>query len=163
MDVRRVANKVIRTEVVTDNVLNGWDDYADLLLLASIAETKQPTARKRWEEAMRMWDGKGFMDAAARHDSRYSNYKLGLALLAARHLSPPASPPQELIDRLLGIQDESGGWTTDYDARGKRIGLASVETTCLSILGLEALVEYQKSPTSGGPAEQRGGQGVRLQ
>jgi hypothetical protein len=144
MDVRHVANKVIRTEVVTDSVLNSWEDYADLLLLASIAETNRPAARKRWEDAMRMWDGKGFMDAAARHDSRYSTYKLALALLAAGHLSPPATPPQELIDRLLSMQDGSGGWITDYDATGKKIGLANVETTCLSILGLEALIGHKQ-------------------
>ena len=147
MDVRRVANKLIRTEVATDSVLNSWEDYADLLLMVSITETNQPTARKRWEDAMRMWDGKGFMDAAAQHGSRYSTYKLGLALIAAAHLSPPATPVQALIDRLLGMQDKSGGWTTDYDATGKKIGLANVETTCLSILGLEALVGHPQSPT----------------
>jgi hypothetical protein len=92
-----------------------------------------------------MWDGKGFMDAAAQHDHRYSTYKLGLALLAAGHLSPQANPPQELIDRLLVMQDESGGWITDYDATGKKIGLANVETTCLSILGLEAFIGAKQS------------------
>ena len=147
IDIRRVANKVIRTEVVTDRVLTGWEDYADLLLLASIAERNQPTARKRWDAAMRMWDGKGFMDAAAQHDHRYSTYKLGLALGAASHLSPPAAPPQELIDLLLAMQVGSGGWITDYDATGKRIGLANVETTCLSILGLEALIGDKQAST----------------
>jgi len=30
------------------------------------------------------------------------------------------------------------GWITDYDAMGRTIGLANVETTCMAILGLEA-------------------------
>lgn len=137
-DVRRVGNKIIRTEVVTDRVLEGWQAYADLLLLASIAEASQPAARQHWEAAVRMWDGKGFLDAAARHDRRHATYKLGLALLAAARLSPPAQPPPGLLDRLLALQDSSGGWITDYDATGKKIGLANVETTCLVILGLEA-------------------------
>ena len=95
---------------------------------------------------MRMWDGKGFLDAAARHDQRYSTYKLGLALLAASHLSPPAEPPQGLLDKLLALQDDSGGWITDYDATGKKLGVANVETTCLTILGIEAFTGHKQSP-----------------
>jgi hypothetical protein len=146
IDVRRAANKLIRTEVVTDRVLDGWEDYADLLLLASIAETNRPAARKHWGAAMQLWDGNGFLDAAARYDHRYATYKLGLALLAASRLSPPAAPPPGLVDRLLSMQDDSGGWITDYDATGKKIGLANVETTCLSILGLETLPEFGQHP-----------------
>jgi hypothetical protein len=136
-DVRRVDDKLIRTEVATDRVLEGWQGYADLLLLACIAEKHPPAARKYWEAAMRLWDGKGFLDAAARHDHRYSTYKLGLALVAGRRLSPPCSPPAGLRARLLSLQDECGGWVTDYDAAGRKIGVANVETTCLAILGLE--------------------------
>lgn len=146
-DVRRVASQIIRTETVTDRALNDWGDYADLLLLASIAETNQPMARKHWEAAIRMWDGQGFMDAAAQHDHRYSTYKLGLAPLAASHLSPPANPSRELVNRLLAMQDDSGGWVTDYDATGRKIGLPNVETTCLAILGLEAFIGHKQSPT----------------
>jgi hypothetical protein len=143
MDVRRTTNKVLRTEIVTGSVMEGWKEYADLLLLACIAEGSQPAARQNWDAAMRLWDGKGFLDAAARHDQRYSTYKLGLALLAANHLSPPINPPSGLVDRVLALQDNSGGWITDYDASGKRIGLANVETTCLIILGVEAYAKNQ--------------------
>ncbi len=143
LEVRRATNKVIRTEVATERVLTGWEEYADLLLLACIAERSEPAARKYWEAALRLWDGKGFLDAAARHDQRYATYKLGLALLAARRLSPPAEPPQGLLDRLLSLQNTSGGWVTDYDAAGKPMGLANVETTCLSILGIEGLTSYK--------------------
>ena len=138
IDVRRTGNKVIRTEVVTSAELDGWTQYADLLLWACIAEPNRPAARQHWDAAMQLWDGKGFLDAAARHYQRYSTYKLGLALFAASRLSPPAKPPDGLLDKLLSLQDDSGGWITDYDATGTRIGLANVETTCLSILGIEA-------------------------
>jgi hypothetical protein len=152
-DVRRVDDKLIRTEVVTDRVLEGWQEFADLLLLACIAEKDQPAARKYWEAAMRLWDGKGFLDAAARHDHRYSTYKLGLALVAGRRVSPPCRPPAGLMARLLWLQDECGGWITDYDAAGKPIGVANVETTCLAILGLEeGLFQGETGP---GPLYQR--------
>jgi len=144
MEVRRIADKVIRTEVVTDRILDGWEDYADLLLLACIAEKDQPAARQHWEAATRLWDGKGFLDAAAKHDPRYSTYKLSLALLAASHLSPPAKLPRGLLDRVLALQDDSGGWITDYDATGKKIGLANVETTCLVILGIETFNAHRQ-------------------
>jgi hypothetical protein len=145
-DVRRAGNKVIRTEVATGQLFDGWEQYADLLFLACLTEKNQTAARQHWEAAMRMWDGKGFLDAAARHDQRYSTYKLGLALLAASHLSPPAEPPQGLLDKLLALQDDSGGWITDYDATGKKLGVANVETTCLTILGIEAFTGHKQSP-----------------
>jgi len=145
-DIRRVGNKVIRSEVATSRLFDGWEKYADLLFLACLTEKNQPAARQHWEAAMRMWDGKGFMDEAVRHDQRYSTYKLGLALLAARRLSPPAEPPPGAFDRLLALQDDSGGWVTDYDATGKKFGEANVETTCLTILGIEAFTGHKQSP-----------------
>jgi hypothetical protein len=142
--VRRVAEKVIRTEAATDHLLENWNQYADLLLMACIAESDPPTVRHHWDMAMRLWDGQGFLDAAARHDRRYSTYKLGLAMIAARHVSPPAKVPEGLLDKLLALQDDSGGWNTDYDKTGQKLGLANVETTCLAILGLEALATNEK-------------------
>ena len=142
VDVRRVGTNVIRNEIEPGPVLVGWEDYADLQLLACIAEEHeghQSAARQHWEAALQMWDGHGFMDEAARHAGQYATYKLSLALLAASRLSPPAQPPQGLLKRLLSLQDKSGGWITDYDATGKKIGKANVETTCLAILGIETL------------------------
>ena len=59
-------------------------------------------------------------------------------MIAAQRLDPPARIPEGLLDRLLSLQDDSGGWITDYNASGKKIGLANVETTCMCILGIEA-------------------------
>lgn len=86
VDVRHVGNKTIRNEIESSRLFAGWENYADLLLLASIAEANRGhslAARQHWEAALKMWDGKGFFDSAAKHDGRYSTYKLGLALLAA--------------------------------------------------------------------------------
>jgi hypothetical protein len=138
-EVRRAGDKIIRTEVVTSKPLEGWQKYADLLLLASLAEGDQRKARGNWESAMKMWDGKGFMDAAAAHAHRYATYKLGLALLASRRFSSPLEPLAVMREKLKGLQSKSGGWITDYDSEGKPVGLANVETTCLVILGLEAI------------------------
>ena len=146
-DVRRAGGKVIRTEVATDKILEGWQEYADLLLMASVAERGKPAAREHWDAAIRMWDGKGFLDAAAKHQHQYATYKLGLALIAAGRLSPPAEPPKSLLDRLLGLQADSGGWITDYNSAGRRIGLANVETTCISMIGIGASGSLKQAPT----------------
>jgi hypothetical protein len=137
-DVRRAGTKIIRTEVVTGTAFDGWRQYADLLLLACIADKDPAAARQHWNDAMALWDGKGFLDAAAKHSRLYATYKLALALIAANRLSPAVKPPDGLPEKLLSLQSESGGWITDYDAAGKTIGVANVETTCLAILGLEA-------------------------
>jgi hypothetical protein len=130
--------------VVTGKIMKGWEEYADLLLMASIAEPDRTKARAHWEAALALWDGKGFLDAAAKHQKRYATYKLGLALLAASRLSPPGQPPPGLLERLLTLQSESGGWITDYDAEGKKLGLANVETTCLAIIGIQAALQPKK-------------------
>jgi hypothetical protein len=119
----------------------GWEGYADLLFLASIAEGKNPAARQRWESAMRLWDGTGFNDAATPGQKSCATFKLALAAIAARRLCPPAAVPPALIDRLRSLQEDSGGWITNYDASGRRVGVANVETTCLAILAIEALKE----------------------
>jgi hypothetical protein len=155
-DVRRRGAKVIRTEVATATKLDGWAQYADLLLLACIAESNQARAWRHWEAAMELWDGNGFLDAATKRHQCYSTYKLGLALLAASHLSPPAQPPVGLLERLLALQDDSGGWITDYNAAAQKIGVANVETTCLSILGLDAFARRKAAPQHGDPCRSVG-------
>lgn len=137
VDVRRLGDKVIRTEVVTTNEMRGWTGYADLLFLASIADKNKAKAREDFDSAMRMWDGHGFMDAAAREMEVYSTYKLGLALIAAKRFS--VRVPDGVLTRLLAMQDADGGFVTDYRPDGTRVGMANVETTCLSILGIEAV------------------------
>ena len=131
----------IRTEVVTTNVLKGWEQYADLLLLASIAQAAAAPAeaRRRFDEAAALWDGAGLKDRATQHSGIYATYKLALYLVAAERLR--VSPPHrdEVVTRLLSMQSPEGGWITDYKD-GKPAGLANVETTCLALLALKSLL-----------------------
>jgi hypothetical protein len=46
-----------------------------------------------------------------------------------------------ILELLLSQQNEDGGWITDYDAEQKPVGLANVETTCLAIIALEAVLK----------------------
>src|SRR5436190_2597567 len=56
-NVALVGDKSIRTEFVTTNILAGWDRYADLLLLAAIAQARSNPAegRKNFDRAVAMW------------------------------------------------------------------------------------------------------------
>jgi len=141
-NVAVIEGKTIRTELVTTNVLSGWKEYADLLLLASLTQagTALAEARKDFDKAAAMWDGEGFKDAAARHSGIYATYKLALYLIAADRLKISAPHREKVLARLLAMQSTDGGWKTDYKD-GKPVGLANVETTCLSLLALQALRE----------------------
>jgi hypothetical protein len=135
-DVKQVGEKLIRTEVVTDVVLHGWEEYADLLFLAAVAEADGDKARRHFDDGVKLWDGTGFNDRVSSKTHQYATYKLALSLIAARKLD--VEPPQKraIVERLISLQGADGGWITDYDARRKPLGRANVETTCLAILGL---------------------------
>jgi hypothetical protein len=139
-NVAIVEGKTVRTELVTTNLLKGWAEYADLLLLASIAQARAAPAeaRRDFDRAVAMWDGEGFKDRAATHSGIYATYKLALYLIAAQRLNIAAPHREEVIARLLAMQASDGGWKTDYKA-GKPVGLTNVETTCLALLALETL------------------------
>ena len=141
-NVAVIDGKTIRTELVTTNLLAGWNEYADLVLLASLAraESAPAEARRNFDQAVTMWDGEGFKDAAAKHSGVYATYKLALYLIAADRLKIPAPHREEVIARLLAMQSSDGGWKTDYKD-GKPVGLANVETSCLSVLALRSIRE----------------------
>jgi hypothetical protein len=136
--IAQVGQKRIRTERLTAKVFSSWQGYADLLLLAAIAEAKanRKQAIGYFHQALAMWDGIGFYDRATEHNGRYSTYKLALALLAAGKLKEPVPMCRELLRRLRAQQDTSGGFITDYDKEGQPLGVANVETTCLAVLAL---------------------------
>lgn len=139
--VQRDDERTIRTERVTDREMKGWESYADLRLLASIAlsETDKPAAIANLDAALAMWDGKGLADAVTRAHKIYATYKLALAVLAADRLNRIDKLPQGLVQRLAGMQSDSGGWITDYKPNGTPKGKANVETSCLAILAFDRL------------------------
>ncbi len=137
-DVATRDGKVVRTEVVTDRELQGWRKYADLLLLSAIHLSKShpKQAKRDFDTAMAMWDGKGFNDAVVKAHGRYATYKLALAAIAAKRLGVQKDLPDKAIPTLRRLQDKSGGWITDYKSNGEPIGKANVETSCLAIIAL---------------------------
>lgn len=145
-DLKKIGPEVIRTEVVTDKPNPNWREYADLLLLAALAEPDPAEARRSFDAALSMWDGTGFRDQVVTKDHRYATYKLSLAILAARRLGQTPPALSAIRERLLAAQAGTGGWLTDYRADGAVISLTNVETTSLAILALDPTIPVPGTP-----------------
>ncbi len=141
IDVAQIGERTVKTEILTDQRMDGWEAYADLLLFASraLAESDRPQSLVHFRAALQMWDGQGFRDQAAEHLKRYATFKLALAVLVAQRLGSSAELPDTVVEYLLKLQAEDGGWVTDYNADADPIGKRNVETTSLAILALEAV------------------------
>jgi len=139
-DVKRLGDKLVRTEIVTDEPTKGWERYADQRFFAAIAlaESDHAKAREQFDAGLAMWNGRGFDDPAAKKLNVYATYKLALALIAARRIGVVIPLRDALLARLAAQQNAAGGWVTDYTCDGKLHGFANVETSCMVMLALEA-------------------------
>lgn len=143
IDVKKIDKKIIKTEIVTEKILKGWEGYADLLFMAALAEPDSQKARQHLDAGMKLWDGTGFNDPTTKTLHRYATYKLALSLIAARKLKVPLEQKPAILEQLLAMQAQDGGWITDYDEKRKPVGLANVETTSLAIVALEAAIKSE--------------------
>lgn len=140
-----MGSKTLKTEIVQDKVFDGWREYADLLLLAAIAQARlsRETPNSISRQRRRCGTARGFNDRVVESARQYATYKL--AALFDRGKPAQAKPQVEVAvrDRLLAQQAEDGGWITDYNSKGERVGLANVETTSLALLALSAAKDKQ--------------------
>lgn len=141
IDVARLGELIIKTEVLTDQRMDGWEAYADLLLFASCALAKSDREQSivHFRAALQLWDGRGFRDRAVEHLGRYATFKLALASVAAQRLGRTAELPETLLEHLLNLQAKDGGWVTDYNSVADPVGKTNVETTSLAVLALETV------------------------
>ena len=146
VEVKRVGEKVIKTELVGDKIHTDWQEYTDLLFLAAVAESDKDRdeAVRSFEAGLATWDGTGFKDKVNRNKGLYATYKLALALIAASRLNRHPKLEENLIERLLATQRQDGGCVTDYDAQGRPVGEANVESTSLAVLALDGLAKSSR-------------------
>ncbi|MBI4679056.1 MAG: hypothetical protein HY748_15880 [Elusimicrobia bacterium] len=135
-----LGGRRIRTERRTSRKIERWNERADLLLLEALAESKTDPAlaSSRFHRAMRMWDGKGFLDQPAFFAQAYSSRNLALALLAAARLRQDLPMRREIMRQLVRQQGSSGGVAPDYGKDRRPLGASDAQTTCLAILALDA-------------------------
>lgn len=141
IEVARIGEKSIKTEVVTEEVNSAWRDYTDLLFVAAIVEARavREQAVRYFVEGMATWDGTGFRDRVNRNGGRYATFKLALALFAGSRLDRHPDQEPAIVERLLAAQRHDGGFVTDYDDQRRPLGEANVETTSLAVIALDAV------------------------
>ena len=146
VEVKRVGEKIIKTELVGEKPNADWQEYTDLLFLATVAEAEneRKEAVRHFEAGLATWDGTGFKDKVNRRTGLYATYKLALALIAAARLNRRPEMEESIVNRLLAVQREDGGFVTDYDAQGRPVGQANVETTSLAVLALDGLAKSSR-------------------
>ena len=75
----------------------------------------QSAALSMYAGTLELFDGTGFHDAA--FEGSYATYKLALALYAGAILQAPNPNREQMLATLLSMQDDNGGFHTDYDAQ----------------------------------------------
>jgi len=136
-EVCRVGRWVVKRQKDGEGLIGDWQEYADLLCVASISSAKRgrgEEARILAGKAARMWDGVGLLDKAAISSGRYATFKLALLLWAAKEAGLHLPFAQKVEQKIWGMQAQNGGITTDYDGRGRPVGTQNAETTALVLL-----------------------------
>jgi hypothetical protein len=138
-EVKRIGEKVIKTELVGEKPNADWREYTDLLFLAAVAEVDRDRdeAVRYFEVGLATWDGNGFKDRVNRKGGLYATYKLALALIAASRLNRHPPTEGKIVERMLAVQQSDGGFVTDYNDQGRPVGEANVETTSLAVIALD--------------------------
>jgi hypothetical protein len=124
--------------------MEDWAEYADLALYGAMDAANRgdySTARRRYDDALVMFDGACFVDKAWTAAEGCTTYKLALALLAAERIG--VRPDARMRPILLKTQVETGGFHTHYAAsdeagevKVEHRGDTNVETTAYAILAL---------------------------
>lgn len=127
----------LKTEVVTDNPMLDFADYADLACYASLAEWRRSdtkNAKGYFEKAMSQWDGKGFKDKGYNASLGYETYKLALFYLVSETLDKDFSFKDESVDTILSLQSSNGGFFTHYFNKGEPNPTSETNTETTSII-----------------------------
>ena len=132
------GSEQIRDEVSSSSAFfEDWDSYTNLSLLAALNEFNQRNLERSHEifnQALKAFDGTGFHDKA--FNKTYETYKLAIAIYVGQQINYEFLEKDEMVEILLSVQAESGGFYTHYDANFLPAGNTNTETTSWAILSL---------------------------
>ncbi len=118
-------------------IFNDWAQYADLGFYGALNEFHQgdqSAALSNYAGTLELYDGAGFHDAA--FESSYATYKLALALYVGATIQAPNPYSEQMLATLLSMQDDNGGFHTEYDSLQELGGDTNTETSALALLAL---------------------------
>jgi len=130
---------VIGYDIADGGLMNDWRWYVDWLCYRAIDEWtygNNTLAHQLVEEAIGMWDGRGFYDRPCQLGAFYHNYKLGLVLYTCHYVGFALGPLETEIEaRMWSYQDPArGGMITLTDVNGVPVGSCNAEATAASLL-----------------------------
>lgn len=119
-----------------------WAEYANLAFLGALNREYQgdhPTALQIYSDTLQMYDGTGFADKA--FNGSYETYKLALALYCGSVISAPNPYTDQMLEVLLQMQDENGGFITHYTESILPVegSDTNTETTSFALLALNSV------------------------
>jgi hypothetical protein len=129
----------IKTDIATNETLEDFDEYSDLLCYASLVEWRRGNnsgANYYYEKVKAMWDESGFNDKAYNSTVGYATYKLGLFYFTNKMLGKGSFKfEKQLIQRTWQCQYSNGGFKTNYYGNGTfPICQTNTETTSIILL-----------------------------
>ena len=114
-----------------------WQEYSDLSFMGALNDYNQgktSEAIEVFQNTFAQFDGIGFKDKA--FNNNYETYKIALAIYTAHKIDIELKNEVDLINTLLSLQSENGGFYTHYLDRTHPVGDTNTETTALSLLAL---------------------------
>jgi len=128
----------LKTVIYDGPQMTDWQEYADLLLYASLSywwQGNKTDALNCFNKVKDMWDGMGLMDKWTQQYALYSTYKLSLWLYTSKILDQTI--PGAAIRRIWKQQDSDGGIITEYDFDGNPVGDTNTETTSITVIAFK--------------------------
>lgn len=136
--IRQIGPAEIWQETHTNTMrYNDWKEYANLGFIAALNSENNgdhKDALKRYAEALHMFDQTGFKDKA--YEDLYETYKLALALYVGNKIKAPDPHGVRILEILLSLQNEDGGFFSHYSGVHSPTGDTNTETTALALLAL---------------------------
>jgi hypothetical protein len=127
----------IQHEAHTGSEFLDWQEYSDLSFMGALNnynQGKKSEAIEIFQNALAQFDGIGFKDKA--FNNNYETYKIALAIYSAHKIEFELNNEVDLINILLSMQSENGGFYTHYLDPKHPVGDMNTETTALSLLAL---------------------------
>ena len=114
-----------------------WQDYGDMLIYQSLNQHlrgNRDKARKYFDQAYSMWDGKGILDAEASEKNRYASHKLALLLYASRVLDIAIPAYSQIEASMWSMQNTDGGIAAYFNFDGHALGPSCIKATAMALL-----------------------------
>lgn len=139
-EIAKIADDVIKHELHDgEGTFEDWVNYADLSFYGALNANiygQSGEAKSIYEIALRKFDQIGFADQAQKSADThaYDTFKLAMALYTGTKIGAAIPNGEKMLEILLSMQNENGGFTTGYRGNLTPEGDQNTETTAWALL-----------------------------